>query len=272
MPLKQLPKLPVPAWLRSVSRRTMDGAPFPLREILTDSLYYPASGTDGDPIRYLGGNVLSFIYVDYGVTRRRVRARIRRPGLRGYRLVGMREVRERELTPNGWTPLPLEPRDGDPARMDWFIKPPFCEWYVFERTEEYDEAHGPERLSLLYLGADGAAAYQALYMPNGIVPRVIAIIQPGRGFGGNWTDFEDPTQILGRSVLQHNPAGIPKILLYGGIGQRRFYEEPCWPQYDRWLGWLRNDGYKFVGAWAADDHAPRHHEDGDDYERYLWRF
>lgn len=178
----------------------------------------------------MGGDVLSFVYVDYGFTRQEVRARIREPGLQGYRLVGVREIRKGELTPNGWKRIPPEPKDGDPRRVRWLIRPPSCDWYVFEREEDYDDAHGPERLSLRSLCADGAAALQALYIPNGVAALVIAIIQPGHGFGGNWSNFEDPAQILGRSVLRHNPAGIPKVLPYRGIGRRECNEEPCWPQ------------------------------------------
>ncbi len=41
----------------------------PLRELLEGALYYPSSGTDGDPVKYMGALIQSFVYVDYGYSR-----------------------------------------------------------------------------------------------------------------------------------------------------------------------------------------------------------
>lgn len=69
--LDQLPEIATPNWLSQLSSETIMSSPFPLRELLRDSLYYPSSAFDGDPIRHLAGNFLSFIYVDYGVSQDR---------------------------------------------------------------------------------------------------------------------------------------------------------------------------------------------------------
>lgn len=145
--------------------------------------------------------------------------------------------------------VPIRPsrEDGDPAKYPdtGWIKSPFCEWLVFQRKDEYDESHGARRFSLLYLCADGVAAFQALYVQYGVSPAAIAIIQPGTGFGGNWTDFTDPNKILARTVME-NPAGRPAYLLYGGSGGLHFYQEPCWPAYSQGLGFL---GTSSIGVW-----------------------
>jgi hypothetical protein len=39
--------------------------PFRVLNVLENSLDYPADGIDGDPVKYLGGSVHSFIFVDY---------------------------------------------------------------------------------------------------------------------------------------------------------------------------------------------------------------
>ncbi|MEI8376797.1 MAG: hypothetical protein WCJ35_28615 [Planctomycetota bacterium] len=83
---------------------------------------------------------------------------------------------------------------------------------------------------MLYVGGDGAASFQAMFHGNRVVPALVAIIQPGHGFGFNWTNFEDENLIFARSVLQ-NSAGIPEYLIYGGWGSGHFYSEPCWPSY-----------------------------------------
>ena len=68
--IEQLPRACRSEWLSRVDPATIQDADFPLDDILRDSLYYPASGFDGDPVRYLAGNVLSFVYVDYGHSRK----------------------------------------------------------------------------------------------------------------------------------------------------------------------------------------------------------
>lgn len=52
---------PVPDWLKVLS----DLERLPLRDILTRSVFYPSCGLDGKPIKFLGGFVHSFVYVDY---------------------------------------------------------------------------------------------------------------------------------------------------------------------------------------------------------------
>ena len=233
MPIEELPIIDVPEWLSELSPDSMRSeSPFPLRKLLQDSLYYPASGFDGKPVKYLAGNILSFVYVDYGYSRGELINALKNPGFRGYDLVAKRSVTEPELTPRSWRPTPPDPSDGNPAcHRDW-IKDPFCEWLVFERRKDVPVTHGPRRFSLVYLCADGVAAFQALYVANSIAPKAVAVIQPGHGFGMNYTNFEDPNKIFARSILG-NPNGQPELLLCGGWGEPDNYREPCWPSYNQ---------------------------------------
>lgn len=249
MPISSLPLQPSPDWLVRMSPDRMRSEPFPLRELLDGSLYYPSSSFDGDPIAYLGGNHLSFVYVDYGRDRDELLDALESPGFLAYRVLCHRPVLESELTPRGWVPrLPVAII---PDHILGWIKRPFCEWVVLEREPGLTDAHGPHRFSLLQLCADGVAAFDALYVSNRVVPGTIAIIQPGHGFGGNWTNFEDPDQPLARSVLG-NPAGRPNLLLYGGSGGRDRYTRPCWPQYGGCLGFLGNTS---IGVWRRSESA-----------------
>ena len=245
-----IPRGAEPHWLSRIDTATID-EDFPLREVLVDSVYYPASGVHGEPVRFLSENFGSFVYVDYGVERESLLATVSGGGFLGYDLVARRTLSERELAPSGWAPIRPSREDGDPAkyRGTGWIKSPFCEWLVFQRKDEYDESHGARRFSLLYLCADGVAAFQALYVQNEVSPAAIAIIQPGTGFGGNWTDFTDPDKILARTVMD-NPAGPPAYLLYGGSGGLQFYQEPCWPTYSQGLGFL---GESSIGVWRRPD-------------------
>lgn len=196
--IEQLPVIDEPEWLSRIDSKNITEDPFPLAEILRDSLYYPASGFDGDPVRYLAGNVVSFIFVDYGTSEDALAAELTDPrySFRGYEVIAQRNVAERELAPHGWRPILPLLEDGEPTRYREWMKNPFCSWSILERDKGYPPNHGPHRFSLLYLCADGVAAFQALYLSNGESPVAVAIIQPGHGFGGNWTNFEDPKKIL----------------------------------------------------------------------------
>ena len=246
--IEQLPVVEEPQWLTRVDPMGIQDAEFPLHGILRDSLYYPSSDFDGDPVRHLAGNVLSFVYVDYGNSREELDDALASPGFRGYEVITRRNVTQRELAPRGWTPSYPSLEDGDPSRYRDWMKKPFCSWIVLQRLVEMPENHGPNRFSLLYLCADGVAAFQALYVANGRCPSYVAIIQPGHGFGGNYTKFEDPNKILARSVLE-NPAGTPGYLLYGGY-VRGVYRRSCWPSYSEPICRLPKEGGESIGVWT----------------------
>ena len=218
--IPQLPQVVVPNWLTELSPTTMKNGRFPVRELLRDSLYYPCSEFDGDPVKHLAGNILSFVYVDYGPSRDRFLAELQNPGFRGYSLLSHpRSVEPQELTPGG------------PHWQESF----FCIWSVFQREVGYNADYGPSRFSLLYICGEAAETFQALYITNFVPPRAVAVIQPG-----NRTRFENPEGEFANSVSQ-NPAGQPEILLYGGWGECERYREPCWPGYDRELHCYRRN-------------------------------
>jgi hypothetical protein len=84
--------------------------------------------------------------------------------------------------------------------------------------------HGPERFSLLFVGGEGAATFQALYYSNQCAPSAIVLIKCD-AFTGNWTQFFDPTRVFARSVIQ-NPHGTPKYLFFCDHSRT-----PPWPGY-----------------------------------------
>ena len=246
--IEQLPILADSEWLSRIDPASICETALPLNEILRDSLYYPSSGFDGDPVRHFVGNIFSFIYVDYGSTAENFDIALTTPGFRGYELIAKRAVMQRELSPSGWTPIFPKSTDGDPFRYRDWIRTPFCSWAILQRCIDVPASHGPDRFSLLYLCADGVAAFQALYVGNNMSPAAVAVIQPGHGFGANWTNFEDPGQIFARTVTQ-NSAGAPAFLLYGGYGQRRYYRTPCWPSYETLVCFLDKAGGGSIGIW-----------------------
>ncbi|MGY6551706.1 MAG: hypothetical protein ACXIT4_07375 [Erythrobacter sp.] len=242
--ISQLALTDIPPWLAAIQTED-DMEVLPLSGILSDCVFYPASGFDGRPVQFLAGHFHSFIYADYGSTKDELAATLEKQGFEGYHLLGRRGVSKEELTFNDLKPRLVPPYREKFEGFRSVVKPPFFEWMIFARDADRDETHGPARFSLLYLGADGVAAYQALFVANEAVPAAIAIIQPGHGFGGNWTNFENPQEPLYQQV-RANPAGQPEFLLFGGEGGRQFYEQPCWPDYGEGLGFL---GQSAVSLW-----------------------
>lgn len=207
--LETIKQVPFPEWLKG------NDFHFNIKDILTDSCYYPSSWFDGDPVRYLAGNVYSFIYVDYMFTQEKIEHETAL-GLRGYNLIYQQYIPEDQLTPPDLTRF-VEPDFKDPSERKeklagitkkLFKDKPFAIWAIFERKSEFTEAHGPQRISVTFLRFEGAFAYQALYLYHKIAPLIVAVIQPGTGFGGNWTCFYDENSILYRSVHYYQEQGL----------------------------------------------------------------
>jgi hypothetical protein len=234
-------------WIDDLTNAQVTGDPFPLGNILKDSVYYPACAVDGSLVGLLGGYFRSFVYVDYAYPREYVRAEMFRhcaqdrpgqnppsQGFRGYQVFAWRDLSQDDLAPGGWQPSVAPP----PALMAMpghaihgeayrdAMAHPFAFWVVYQRLDGYDETHGPERFSLVYLRAEGAAAYDALYHGRGIAPACVALVNPGAGFGGNWDDFENPDGFFGRLVL-----GSEKVPRFFFDYALRKADPPDWPKY-----------------------------------------
>ena len=250
--IEQIPGLAPRAWLMKLTAETMANDPFPLYEVLQDSLYYPGAGTDGKPVRWLAGNTCSFVYTDYGVSRSRLLNALNdeHSGFRGYRILCLRDVTMKELVPNGWTPTLPRSCDENPRAWSEHFSKPFCIWTILERLSDYPAEHGPERFSLLYLCGEGVASYQALYNSNCVKPKILFLIQ--HGFGGNWTNFENQNAIFARSVAA-NPAGMPDWLVgrcrskqEGQSYWSRYYPGPYLRYLDAWHGFA---------VWPLEKHS-----------------
>lgn len=214
-----------PEWLLRLSS---DLAALPVTCLLNDAVYYPACGLDGDPIKLLGEHFQSFVYADYGLERNTVTGALK--SFRGFEIFAYRDVAISELSPEGSIQHP-------PLFAEDFVRPPFAIWAVLQRASGFASHHGPDRFSLLFIGGEGVATFNTLYCKNGLTPAVVALIQPGHAFGGNWTNFTDPDGPLAHAVMG-NPAGNPTWLLEGGVGDNARYENPCWPSFSTpiWSG------------------------------------
>ena len=151
--------------------------------------------------------------------------------MRGYHILAHRSVDISELLGPGADSRYLLPvsRCHKAKRGNGF----FCHRFIFERNHSFAESHGPERFSLMYICAEGVSAYELIYNSRGIAPKCVAIIQPGEGFGGNWTDFHKVDAPL-YQALKRNPSGLPEMIINGGVWERDWdhgYENLSWDEY-----------------------------------------
>jgi hypothetical protein len=178
------------------------------------------------------------VYVDYAVKKDEALEGMQE--VPGYKPIFFKDVSQYELSPTerhhvtptvadcAFTPRPVGGADTAELRIAAYIQQnaridaPYCIWGVYQREVStdspgwrYSYLARAERISLLFVGGEGVATYQALYNSNGIVPVAIVLCAAdARGFGGNWTDFEKRGGILERVVMA-NPAGIPQYLFTG---------------------------------------------------------
>lgn len=199
-----------------------------LINLLTNSLYYPACDLDGGVIKYCNEHygeigINSYVYADYGMEEKRLKDNL--DCFYGYYLKKSRTVSAVDL---GFDLSQLIPEcsEEDKERIYVWRQKPFARYAVFER--DFGPEIGPEVFSLLYLGAEGITVYENLYLANGIVPKAMAIIQPGTAFGGNWTDYRDPYAPLAKTVMKGKTQ--PNYFFYGGYGYFS-YDDFMWPGY-----------------------------------------
>ena len=114
-------------------------------------------------------------------------------------MIGLRYIPESEINPNGFTPNNFPIKDSENERiayLDQAIKShkPFCYWAIYEIDETLTGsiAGKIKKFSLLHIGGEACATFDALYVNNDINPRAVALLNPGEGYGDNWTIFTDP--------------------------------------------------------------------------------
>ena len=215
--------------INSLTQERIINEKLPINELLTNSLYYPSCGFDGGVVKYFSEEIQTFIYCDYAADQENLLQQINT--FTGYHIMGQRNVKKHELVPNNWNPvIPPNVDKSDYLKYQDSFKTPFAHWVVYERDEDRIASYGAKRFSLLYIGGEGVATYQALYWSNHSFAKAIAIIQPGTGFGLNWTDFRRQDSPFGWVVL-NNQYGVPDTIIYGGYGNN--YGNLNWNGYKK---------------------------------------
>ena len=245
------------SYLNNLTVNDIEQGPFPLKDILANSLFYPACSNDGGVVqdsntinRALG--IENFIYCDYAFGEERLNEAM--DTFHGYTVIATRSLKPNDLTPNGWR-MKMPPRldRREYTRYKDAYEKPFAKWIVYERVQEKGDDYGPNRFSLVYLGGEGIAAYQVVYWSNNACPTALAIIQPGYSFGLNWCNFSENSGYLHWVVANNPTKQMPKHIYYGGIGGEQSYNNLNWEGYKKLRGIsnyydrsMRNSGYVSV--------------------------
>ena len=192
-------------------------------------VYYPGHGSDGKAVRVFGGSSAAhcFVMVDYGYPEKTLRAELTslNRGFKGYRLLDLISLTEAQVMPYPWSPsVSLTPREQQAAQnKGTWIKPPYGLLAILERETGFDSSHGPGRLAVLFLGADGILSYDVLFCQPGHQSAPFAVLLQDHGFGGNYDSF-GRAGILARIVTQ--TAIRPQWLLVGS-------NTPAWDGYSK---------------------------------------
>lgn len=137
----------------------------PLDQLLTDSLYYPDCGLDGEIIRYCNTHfgqigICSFVLADFNVTEAQFLDGM--DSFRHYQIWATRSCYDAEISDR---PAALHPTHSH-----------FARWTVFQRMPGYGEEVGPDRFSLLFLGGVRVSAesvFNELYGSRGVTPKAV---------------------------------------------------------------------------------------------------
>lgn len=176
--------------------------------LLENSCYYPASGTDATPIKYLE-NIQSFIYCDYIYDEDKWTNEIIKE-MNSYKLIFQERLNitnffdthffvknfgRNRFTKNNLLASLLKKASN------------FSHITIWKKNEKY--------LSIIYISAEAVHCYEQIFLKNKVTPKVISIIQPGHTMGGNWTNFFDIKSEFLETVRK---GFLPKFMLIGSYG------------------------------------------------------
>jgi len=221
--LNYFEKSDVPKWLKLYKK----GQAFNAKEFFSEkTVFYPGSGTDGHAVALFGGShaAHSFIYADDGIKAENIIEELKSTtnGFQGYDLFEIFELKEKDIVPYGWRPtLAYDNLKNKIQKMSSFARANFAFLTILERKPLFDDRHGPQRLAILFLGADGIATYDAIYCQPDSYQSPFALLIEDYGFGGNYDSFGKN----GLLEMTANSAKIfPKYILTNSIDR-------LWPAY-----------------------------------------
>lgn len=175
---------PCPAWLEDFCPGSKLKAADLLRNFLLSKIvYYPGSGEDGDPVAAFNAAHVShcFIYADYLTTRQQLRTQLHVQGFCGYHNLATVDIQLADFQlGNIFYHATLQQCPAPQIEPYAFLE-------IFERIPSKGDQHGAKRFAILFLAADGHAAYDALFCQDQSRSVPVCVVVQDHGFGGNWS-------------------------------------------------------------------------------------
>jgi hypothetical protein len=179
-------------------------------DFLRNAVFYPASGLDGTPVKFLAKRFQRFFYADYSIERDSFEQECRNPGFKGYCCTGIDDLDVEALFGCPWQEI----RQRYQQIMDQIDQDRWAEPFVararFELRPEMPPDHGPRQIELILARCEAIVTYDSVFCRRRIRPQCLAYICSGLAFGGNFGEFP---QYLNNAV-RANSAGLPDFFLY----------------------------------------------------------
>ena len=137
----------------------------------------------------------------------------------GYDVVGILEIPASELTPRRWQPSISSQSEFEQQRMVFLDSlpsfsrhtKPFALWGIYRLRKNCGaQERKAEMFSLLHIGGEACATFDALYVNRAYRPKAVCLLRPGHGYGDNWTNFYAPGDCLYRLMQM---TGLPEYLM-----------------------------------------------------------
>ena len=225
------------SWIDNITKENFDQS-FNIKSIIIDSTFYPASGIDATNIEALSCFTKSFIHVDYSVPKTVVLKALTEDFIPvGYEVIGLKVIEHEDLIPFQFIPGKIPRLKSESKRITFLNNSkknlvPFSVWAVYSLNENstYKKANKIKRFSILHIGGEACDAFKFLYVHYKTNPTAIAILNPGEGYGDNWTKFTDtesPFYKLLEVNSKKNKIDFPQILFTNNSDPANCF----WPNY-----------------------------------------
>lgn len=185
-----------------------------LNSFLVDSVFYPASGSDGAPVKYLSKRYSRFVYADYSIERDKLLDTVNNRGFRDYRVGSTSDLSPEFVLGSSWNDIWCR-YSNIIEHLHFPFQHPYIILFELERVERCPE-RGPNRFHLLFLRCEGVITYRELYAKRSIAPSCLSYIRTGIGFGGNYSKF--PAFLS--EAMGENAAGLPHYILHDDLCTR----------------------------------------------------
>ena len=155
---------PLPRWLRDY--RPGDARPTFATLMSSRVVYYPACGTDGEPVRIFNQSRSAhvFLYVDWMFSREDLDAALECRYFTGYHRLDRFEYSRDEVAPPRYVPHLLLTREiAERSLKAASQAAPFCRAEILERDADRDDDFGAEKLAIVFLCADGFMTYDVFF-------------------------------------------------------------------------------------------------------------